>query len=257
MAVTTWNPNVYLRFAGQRLRPALDLLAQVPLEAPRTVYDLGCGPGTATVFMKRRWPHARVVGVDGSAPMLERARQEHEDIAWEKGDLRTWEPPEPVDLLFSNAALHWLDGHAALFPRLVEMLAPGGVLAVQMPRNFGEPTHTTIFETIRAHPWRSRLEGLLNETPTAPPAFYYGVLRPLVSELDMWETVYMQVMEGENPVVEFTKGSFLRPILDTLNEAEAAEFLREYADRVRPHYPRRADGMTLVPFRRSFLIATR
>ncbi len=255
--MNTWNPTQYLRFGNQRLRPALDLLARVPLDAPRNVYDLGCGPGTATVHIKARWPEASITGVDGSIPMLDRAREEYPDINWQHGDLREWQPSTTPDLLYSNAALHWLGEHDKLFPRLANLLTEGGVLAVQMPRNFGEPSHTTIFDTIRAHGWRERLLPLLNETPTQPPAFYYDLLRPMFSNLDVWETQYYQAMEGDRPVVEFTKGSFLRPILDTLSEEEASAFLNEYSERVGPSYPRRADGTTLLPFRRLFLIATK
>lgn len=255
--MTTWNPTQYLRFGDIRLRPALDLLSRVPLDAPKHVYDLGCGPGTATVHIKGRWPAANVTGVDGSAPMLDRAREEHADIDWQLGDLHQWEPANPPDLLYSNAALHWLNNHETLFPRLANHLPEGGVLAVQMPRNFGEPTHTTIFDTIRAHDWRDRLLPLLNEVPTKEPTFYYDLLRPLVTTLDVWETQYYFVLEGEHPIVEFTKGSFLRPILDTLNEEEATAFLHEYAERVGPSYPRRPDGTTLMPFRRLFLMATK
>jgi trans-aconitate 2-methyltransferase len=255
--LTTWNPSQYLRFADQRLRPALDLLAHVSLNAPHTVYDLGCGPGTATVYLKERWLSADVTGVDASSEMLARAREEHGDITWQAADLNLWQPNTPPDLLYSNAALHWLGDHDKLFPRIVEMLPPGGVLAVQMPRNFSEPTHRTIFDTIRSHDWCDRLLPLLSETPTQEPSFYYDLLRPLVSYLDIWETVYQQVMEGENPIVEFTKGSFLRPILGALNEEDAALFLQEYAERVNPSYPSRSDGSTLMPFRRLFIIATK
>jgi len=235
----------------------LDLLAHVSLNAPHTVYDLGCGPGTATVYLKERWPSADVTGVDASAEMLTRACEEHRDITWQAADLNLWQPNTPPDLLYSNAALHWLGDHDKLFPRIVEMLPPGGVLAVQMPRNFSEPTHRTIFDTIRSHDWCDRLLPLLSETPTQEPSFYYDLLRPLVSYLDIWETVYQQVMEGENPIVEFTKGSFLRPILGALNEEDAALFLQEYAERVNPSYPSRSDGSTLMPFRRLFIIATK
>ena len=255
--MTPWNPTQYLRFANQRLRPALDLLAQIPLEAPRTVYDLGCGPGTATVHLKNRWPNADVTGVDASADMLARAHEENADINWQTADLNVWQPDSVPDVLYSNAALHWLGNHEMLFPRITDMLRTGSVLAVQMPRNFSEPTHRTIFDTIRAHDWRDRLLPLLRETPTQEPSFYYDLLRPLVAHLDIWETVYQQVMEGDNPVVEFTKGSFLRPILDTLNEEEAKVFLDEYAERVGPSYPRRPDGTTLMPFRRLFIVATK
>jgi trans-aconitate 2-methyltransferase len=209
------------------------------------------------VHLKARWPNAHVTGIDASPEMLARARKEHAEIDWQEADLRSWQPATTPDLLYSNATLHWLGDHETLFPRIAGLLGDGGVLAVQMPRNFGEPSHTTIFDTIRAHDWVDRLLPLLDERPTHEPAFYYDLLRPHFSALDVWETQYYQVMEGEHPIVEFTKGSYLRPILDTLDEGEAQAFLREYADRVGPSYPRRPDGTTLLPFRRLFIVATR
>ena len=164
-----WDPTQYLRFGDERLRPALDLLTRIPLEAPSVVYDLGCGPGTVTVLLKERWPESRITGVDSSAAMLQRARDLDASIAWREGDLSTWEPDTPADLLFSNAAMHWLDGHEALFSRLLAGLKPGGVLAVQMPNNFAAPSHTAIAETIRAGPWRNRLEPHLRESPVLDP----------------------------------------------------------------------------------------
>ena len=257
MTIWNWSPTQYLHFGSQRLRPAIDLLRSIPADKPQVVYDLGCGPGSATVHLKARWPNAKVVGIDGSPDMLERAQQEHSEIKWQAADLTTWIPSETPDVLYSNAALHWLDNHASLFPRLINMLPQGGMLAVQMPQNFGEKTHTTIFETIRPHDWKDRLLTLLRETPTQPPSFYFNLVKPMVQNLDIWETQYYFVMEGENPIVEFTKGSFLRPILNILNAKEAEAFLREYAERVGPHYPRRSDGTTIMPFRRLFMVATK
>jgi trans-aconitate methyltransferase len=152
-----WDPAKYLEFAGPRLRPALDLLARVPLGAPATVYDLGCGAGNVTRLLAERWPAAAVTGVDGSPAMLRTAREAAPAVTWEEADLGTWHPTRPADLLFSNAALHWLDDHARLFPRLIGDLAPGGVLAVQMPRNHGAPSHTEMVAAAEAGPWRERL----------------------------------------------------------------------------------------------------
>jgi trans-aconitate 2-methyltransferase len=252
-----WDPAKYLEFAGPRLRPALDLLARVPLTAPATVYDLGCGAGNATRLLAQRWPTARVTGVDGSATMLGAARAAAPDMTWQEADLGTWRAAHPADLLFSNAALHWLDDHARLFPRLVAELAPGGVLAVQMPRNHGAPSHTEMVAAAEAGPWRARLRPALRARPVAEPAVYHDVLRPNVSALDIWETEYLHPLEGDNPVVEWTRGSALKPLLDALDEPERSAFLAEYADRIRRAYPRRPDGRTLLPFRRLFIVAVR
>jgi trans-aconitate 2-methyltransferase len=189
--------------------------------------------------------------------MLAEAAKIAPGIRWVEGDLRHWVAEPPADLVFSNAALHWLDDHPTLFPHLVAQLEPGGVLAVQMPRNHGAPSHTAMVQAALDGPWRARLEPLLRRAPTAPPDVYHDVLAPLVSRLDVWETEYLHVLEGANPVVEWTKGSALRPLLDALDPSDRADFLAAYARLVATAYPRRPDGRTLFPFRRLFLVATR
>jgi trans-aconitate 2-methyltransferase len=251
-----WDPGKYLEFAGPRLRPALDLLARVPLAAPGVVYDLGCGAGNVTRFLRDRWPAAAVTGVDGSAAMLRAAARAAPGVRWVEADLRGWRPDTRPDLIFSNAALHWLDDHAILFPRLVGELTPGGVLAVQMPRNHDAASHTAMVDAALGGPWRARLEPHLRRTPVAPPAAYYDILARHASALDIWETEYLQALEGEAPVVEWSRGSALKPLLDALEPPDRDAFLGDYAARVRAAYPRRADGRTLFPFRRLFIIVT-
>jgi trans-aconitate 2-methyltransferase len=255
--VAGWDPSQYLKFAGPRARPALDLLAQVALEAPRSVFDLGCGAGNITRIMAGRWPGAMVTGVDGSADMLAKARSGDGAITWLHADLGRWSPPAPADVLYSNAALHWLDDHAALFPRLLEGLRPGGVLAVQMPRNHAEASHTCMVEAARAGPWRDRLAPVLRPSPVAPPEVYHDILAPVAGALDLWETVYIHALDGDNPVVEWTKGSALKPLLDALGGADREGFLADYTRRIAAAYPQRADGTTLFPFRRLFMVAVR
>jgi trans-aconitate 2-methyltransferase len=255
--MTGWDPGQYLEFADHRLRPALDLLARVPLAAPAVVYDLGCGAGNVTRLLAERWPGAAVTGVDGSAAMLTRARALRAPVEWIEADLRTWQVPRPADLIFSNAALHWLDDHATLFPRLTAALAPGGVLAVQMPRNHGAPSHTEMVAAAGAGPWRARLTPVLRARPVAAPDAYYDMLAPHVARLDVWETEYLHVLDGDSPVVEWTRGSALKPLLDALEEADRSAFLAEYARRIARAYPRRPDGRTVFPFRRLFLVAVR
>ena len=176
----TWDPLEYLKFADYRLRPALDLLAQISLDSPRTVYDLGCGPGNITRLLGERWPGAAVTGVDSSSEMLIRARQEAPDVTFLQADIAQWSPPAPAHLLFSNATLHWLDDHRRLLPRLVAQLAPGGVLAVQMPRNHDAPSHLLIEAAglgwalaAAAVPGAARFYGLSN-----PPKPTIGFSRP-------------------------------------------------------------------------------
>jgi len=252
-----WDPAQYLQFAEPRLRPALDLLARIPLVAPRVVYDLGCGAGNVTRLLTARWPAAAVTGIDGSAAMLEAASRAVPSIAWVQADLQDWSAPEPADLIFSNAALHWLDGHAGLFPRLLGQLGPGGVLAVQMPRNHAAPSHVALLDAARGGPWRARLAPLLRPAPVAAPDAYHEILAPDARSLDIWETEYLHVLEGEAPVMEWLKGSALKPLLDALDAPDRAPFLAAYATRVAAAYPRRPDGRTLFPFRRLFIVAVR
>jgi trans-aconitate 2-methyltransferase len=255
--MTRWNPATYLEFAGERLRPALDLLARIGMDAPEMIFDLGCGAGNVTRFLAERWPDSVVVGIDSSAEMLAEARVRQPGLGWIEADLAAWTPEQPADILFSNAALHWLDDHRALFPRLVRGLRPGGILAVQMPRNHDQPSHRAMIETVEAGPWRDRLRPCLRTRPVAPPDVYADILSPVTSLMDIWETVYWHVLEGDDPVVAWTKGTALRPLLAALDGEERAAFLGDYAGRVERAYPRRADGRTLFPFRRLFVVARR
>ena len=238
-----WDPDQYLRFEAERLRPALDLLARVPVEDPTTVVDLGCGPGNVLGHLRARWPDARIVGIDNDAAMLDRARAAHPDVTFVEADIATWTggPGEPVDVIYSNAALHWLDDHPGLFPRLVAAVRPGGVLAVQMPDNWAEPSHTIAAELAAAV--------LADPLLTLPE--YYEVLAPIVTDLDLWRTEYLHQLRGEHPVAEWFKGSLLRPVID--DEALVAE----YGRRTAAAYPPQSDGVTLMGFGRVFVVATR
>ena len=251
-----WDPGQYLKFAGHRLRPAIDLLARIDAAAPREVFDLGAGAGNVTRLLKQRWPDARVAGIDGSRDMLAKAEAAAPEIVWECADLATWSPPHPADVIYSNAALHWIERHDRIFPALLASVSPGGVLAVQMPRNFGAPSHTAIADAVRSGPWRAKLEPLLRPSPVADPAYYYDLLAPRAAALDIWETEYLQVLEGDDPVKEWVKGTWLRPFLDALDGPEQARFEADYAARAARAYPRRPDGRTLFPFRRLFIVAT-
>lgn len=252
-----WNPDQYLKFSEPRLRPAVDLLARVDLTAPKRVYDLGCGAGNVTRLLAGRWPAASITGIDDSAEMLAQAARAFREATWLRQSVADWAPAQPADLIFSNAALHWLPQHEQLFPRLQGQLAPGGVLAVQMPRNFAAPSHALIADTVRHGAWRGRLEHLLRPEPVAGPDDYYAMLEPLAASIDIWETEYLQVLQGTDPVKEWTKGTWLKQFLDELAEPERAEFEADYARRLRSAYPPLADGTTLFPFRRLFIVARR
>jgi len=258
IAAASWDPGQYLRFADQRLRPALDLLAQVPLEAPARVVDLGCGPGNTTTVLKQRFPQADLLGVDGSAAMLDKARSAAPDCRFAQGDFFTWVPDGPApELIYSNAALHWVSDHQTLFPRLISLLPAGGVLAVQMPAMHDAPLRRLQIEVSKRGPWADLLRGADFARDILSPGEYYDLLRPLAASLDIWETIYLHVLNGEDAVVQWAAGSSLRPFLDRLPPEMQAEFRTAYAEALRPHYPRRADGATLLPFRRLFVLARR
>ncbi len=259
IAAASWDPGQYLRFADQRLRPALDLLAQVPLAAPAGVVDLGCGPGNVTTILKQRYPAADVLGVDGSKSMLAKARLAAPECRFAQGDFSTWAPDRaPPELIYSNAALHWVTDHTTLFPRLVSLLPAGGVLAVQMPAMHDAPLRRLQNEVAARGPWAKHLQDLGFARDILTPGEYYDILRPMVGSLDIWETTYLHVLSGEDAVVQWASGSSLRPFLDRLpDDAMRAAFRTAYAEALRPHYPRRADGATLLPFRRLFVLGRR
>ena len=252
-----WNPAQYLAFGDLRLRPAIDLLNRIPLENPATVLDLGCGPGNVTRILHERWPEARVTGVDSSAEMLARAAADHPEIAWQQANLAGWAPPAGTGLIYSNAALHWVDDHPRLFPRLLESLAPGGVLAVQMPNNYAAPSHQCAYEAARAGPWRTLLEPLLRPAPLLSVDGYYGLLAGQAGRVEIWQTEYLQVMQGDNPVADWTRTSLLVPLLEALEAPWREAFEADYRRRIAAAYPRRPDGTTLFPFRRLFMVAVR
>jgi trans-aconitate 2-methyltransferase len=257
MAITaaSWDPAQYLRFSNERLRPALDLLAQVPLPAARHVVDLGCGAGNVTAILRQRFADADVLGVDGSEDMLAKARAAAPGCRFQVADFAAWMPDTPPDLIFSNAALHWATGHETLFPRLVSLLAPGGVLAVQMPAMHDEPLRRLQNEVAAVGPWAPILADAGFARGLLPVGAYYDLLRPLVADLDMWESIFLHVLQGENAVTEWAAGSSLRPFLDKLPDGLREQYRAAYTEALRPHYPRRADGSTLLPFRRLFFIA--
>ncbi len=255
MAATTWSPTGYLTFGEERLRPAADLLARVPLAAPRRIADLGCGPGNATGLLAGRWPGAALLGVDSSPEMLARAQQSGVTADWQQADVTQWAPEKSFDLLFANAVFQWLDRHEALFPRLMGFLRPGGALAVQMPRNFAAPSHRLLRETAAEGPWAGRLQGVLREDPVAAPEAYFDLLSGPAKSLDIWETDYLHVLEGTDPVLAWTRGTALLPVKDALDAESYAAFEPAYGARLREAYPRRTDGRTLFPFRRLFFVA--
>lgn len=246
-----WRPQQYGKFAGPRLQPGLDLLARLPDLEAREVVDLGCGTGELTSLLAQRYPGARTVGVDSSEQMLEKARERFAELTWERGSIESFS--RRADVVFSNAALHWVAQHREVFPRLVSLLSPGGVLAVQMPRNFEAPSHALVREVAALPPFAGRVTLPHENVLTA--AEYYDVLAEHCSTLELWETEYLHALGGEDPVLEWVRGTTLLPVERVLAAEDFAAFVHEYRARLRVAYPTRSDGVTLFPFRRIFLLA--
>lgn len=250
-----WDEQQYLKFADERTRPAQELLARVPLASPREVVDLGCGPGNSTALLRARWPDAHLVGVDSSREMLAHARAELPDVTFIEADVRVYCPDEPPDVLFANAVLQWLPSHESLLPQLVELLRDGGVLALQLPDNFDEPSHRLMREL--PGPWQAHFARLEGRFAVAPPAFYYDLLAPHVRRLDIWRTTYEHVLPSAEAIVEWVAGTGLRPYLAALPEAITRAYRAAYTAAIAGAYPARADGKRLFSFPRLFVVAER
>tara|TARA_R110001583_G_scaffold132142_2_gene284086 strand:- start:47123 stop:47917 length:795 start_codon:yes stop_codon:yes gene_type:complete len=249
-----WSPDRYLGFHDLRLRPALDLMGRIAMTPPRTIVDLGCGPGNVSPLLLQRWPDAVLTGVDQSAAMLARARAVLPRAQWVEADISCWHPDAPVDLVFSNAALHWVGDHPALFARLAAMLGPDGVLAVQMPANFSAPSHRLIRELAASAEWKGALAQVRMGEVLEPDA-YQSLLSAHFEELDLWETTYFQRLSGEDAVFEWLAGSTLVPYFACLSEAQTRAFVSQLKPMLASAYPARPDGSVLFPFKRLFMLA--
>jgi trans-aconitate 2-methyltransferase len=252
-----WDPAGYLRFAGERARPFADLVDRVGAQDPGVVVDLGCGEGALTASLAGRWPAARVTGVDSSPEMLAAAATHAVAgrVEFTLADVRDWAPTEPVDVLVTNAVLHWVPGHAQLLPRWAGQLAPRGWLALQVPGNWRAPTHTLLAALCRSTRWAGLLAGAAPaEDAVLDPVGYLDVLTGAGLAVEAWETTYLHVLTGEDPVLAWVRSTVLRPVLALLEEDDAAELTAEYAAGLRAAYPVRADGTTVLPFRRVFAV---
>ena len=252
----SWDAGHYLRFADERTRPARDLLAQIAIEAPQRVVDLGCGPGNSTALLRERWPDAALEGLDSSQDMLAAARRDHPGIGFVAGDIAAWSPVEPYDVVFSNAALQWVGCHAELLPCLIAAVKPDGVLAVQMPRNHDFATHALMRRVAAEGPWRDRLVGARDPSPVRSPEFYYDCMTPLSRGMILWETNYIQVMDGVEAIIAWLRGTGLGPFLSRLDPGAQRQFLERYERLLADAFPPRADGKILLPYPRLFFIAT-
>ncbi len=263
-----WDPGQYLSFADERSRPFFDLTGRIAATAPGYVVDLGCGPGQLTAALARRWPDADVDGIDSSAEMIAAADRMVADasapgvhgtagggrLTFSVGDVVDWKPDRPVDVIVSNAVLQWVPGHQELLPHWAANLAEGGWLAFQMPGNFDQPSHAVLRELAAAPQWRDKLAAARLNRQAGEPGEYLDVLARLGLRVDAWETTYLHVLSGADPVTEWYKGTGLRPVLSVLDEQHAAEFLAAYSARMRAAYLAASYG-TVFPFRRVFVVA--
>jgi trans-aconitate 2-methyltransferase len=253
-----WSARQYLKYEDDRTRPSRDLLAQVALTAPRRVVDLGCGPGNSTELLIERFPGAEVIGLDSSPDMLGQARERLPRVTFVQADLAIWSPKPRTDLLFGNAVFQWVPDHPAVLQRLLRALPEGGALAVQMPDNTNEPALVLMEEVASKGRYGGHPEldhAARNDLPT--PGGYYDLLRPLCSRLDIWHTVYNHVMAGPQAIVEWFKGSALRPFISALDDDARAHFLADYTAQIAKAYPARLDGKVLLRFPRLFIVAVR
>jgi trans-aconitate 2-methyltransferase len=262
ITVPTWDASQYLRFDDQRTRPCRELAGRVAVAvaAPQRVIDLGCGPGNSTAVLAERWPTAQLTGLDSSPDMIAAARKSQPARDWQVGDIADWaaQSGETFDVVFSNAALQWVGDHGAVFPKLLNRVAPDGALAVQVPGNYDAPAHTVMRELSSSQKWRTHFPGGVREWHVHGLRFYYDTLSATGAALDFWETEYLHIMPDAAGIVEWYKGTGLRPFLDALpGPDERAAFCADYLEQIKRAYPPAPDGRVLFPFRRLFMIAVK
>ena len=256
--MTSWDPQLYLRFGADRTRPAVDLAARIEIAEPRRIIDVGCGPGNSTAVLRARWPAAEIVGLDNDPEMLAVAEQSDPRVQWMRGDAATWEAAEKYDVVFSNAMLQWLPNHEAALPRLLDAVVPGGALAVQTPVHLQSPLHRHMVELADQPQWRDATRNARGAIVAHDAAFYYDILCPLASRIDLWVTEYCHIMDDPEAIVTWIRGTGLRPFLNALpSDEDRREFEAMLLERVAASYPRRRDGRIVFPFRRLFFVAYR
>jgi trans-aconitate 2-methyltransferase len=255
----SWNSDQYLKFAEERTRPCHDLAARIFVERAQCIADLGCGPGNSTQVLAERWPDAEITGVDSAAAMIDTARREQPQHRWIESDIVAWADTEPrlFDVVFSNAALQWVPDHAAIYPRLLARTADGGAFAIQMPANFDVPAHRLMGDMASSPVWLGQLPpGGLRQWYVHDLNYYYDLLAPHCTRIDAWETEYLHILSNADAIVEWYRGTGLRPFLDALpTDAARERFTAQYTEGIRKLYLPRPDGRVLFPFLRRFVIA--
>ncbi|MEN4770512.1 trans-aconitate 2-methyltransferase [Duffyella gerundensis] len=253
-----WDPSLYRQFENERTRPAHELLTRITLERPNHITDLGCGPGNSTALLAQKWPAAKVVGLDNSPAMLEQAVQRLPQCAFELANISTWRARQPQDLIYANASLQWLTQHEQLMPHLLAQLAPGGVLAIQMPDNLQEPSHRAMRDVAGLPQFSDKISDATSvRAELLSTEGYYDLLTTNEATADIWRTTYYHVMPSVDAIIDWLRATGLRPFLAPLSAQEQAQFLSLYRRELTQHYPLRANGTVLLAFPRLFLVATR
>jgi trans-aconitate 2-methyltransferase len=254
----TWSAAQYLKFERERTRPVRDLVAGIPNAEVAQAADIGCGPGNSTEVLRERYPSAQIVGVDSSPDMIKAARARLPDIAFDIADISEWRPKASLDVILANAVLQWIPDHETLFPALIGRLKPGGALAAQMPDNLEEPSHRLMGEVASGGPWAAKLkDAAAARTERRPADWYFRLVRLHAAHVDVWRTTYFHPLAGARAIVEWLKGTGLRPFLDPLDESEREAFLARYEEAIAKAYPAEADGTVLLPFPRLFVVVAR
>jgi trans-aconitate 2-methyltransferase len=258
MTQAGWLPEQYLKFENERNRPANDLLSAIPSQNVKFAVDIGCGPGNSTELLLQRYPSAQIMGVDSSPEMIAKAKERLPSHEFQTADISTWAPAGKVDILYANAVMQWLPSHDKLFPRLLQSLNINGSLAIQMPDNLAEPAHLAMREAAEDNRWNKRIsQANATRDDIGDASFYYDLLKPLSSYVDIWKTTYNHPLQGIEGIVEWFKGSGLRPYLSALEADERSLFLEKYREILKRHYKPMSNGLVLLPFPRLFIVATR
>jgi trans-aconitate 2-methyltransferase len=253
----SWSAAQYVKFEEERTRPACDLIARTPVSTVRRAVDMGCGPGNSTEVLRARYPEAEIVGIDSSPEMIEAARKRLPDVAFEVADLIGWEGGD-LDVILANAVIQWIPDHESLLPALIARLAPGGALAVQTPDNLDEPSHRLMREVAADGPWANKLVDAAKARAVRRDAdWYFRLIRRHAPRVEIWRTTYFHPLAGASAIVEWVKGTGLRPFLDPLDASEREAYLARYEAAIAEAYPAEADGVVLLPFPRLFFVAAR
>lgn len=251
-----WDPEQYLQFEHERTQPSIDLVARIPLEDPEIIIDIGCGPGNSTQILRKRWPHAEIVGLDRSEKMIERARLDHPDQTWMIGDASTLETGRKFDVVFSNAVIHWIPNHHQLIPRLFQIVKKDGILAIQVPANHESPLYRIILNVARSGKWSAFTSGREGLITHHPAEYYYNELVPLTKDIALWETTYYHILKSHEDLVAWYKGTAMKPFLESLpTDNDRKEFEETVFTEGKKQYPLQSDGRILYPFKRLFFTA--